>query len=72
MKVVLFCGGKGLRMQEASTRIPKPMIRIRYGWPAMRCHVPRSRPAAATFTSTSSSAMSGRATSASRSTSAEP
>lgn len=28
MKVVLFCGGKGLRMQEASTRIPKPMIRI--------------------------------------------
>ena len=28
MKVVLFCGGKGLRMQEASRRIPKPMIRI--------------------------------------------
>lgn len=28
MKVVLFCGGKGLRMQEASRRIPKPMIKI--------------------------------------------
>lgn len=28
MKVVLFCGGKGLRMQEASRRIPKPMIPI--------------------------------------------
>ncbi|MFN8109911.1 MAG: sugar phosphate nucleotidyltransferase [Thermoleophilia bacterium] len=28
MKVVLFCGGKGLRMREASRRIPKPMIRI--------------------------------------------
>ena len=28
MKVVLFCGGKGLRMQEASRRIPKPMVRI--------------------------------------------
>lgn len=28
MKVVLFCGGKGLRMHEASRRIPKPMIRI--------------------------------------------
>ena len=28
MKVVLFCGGKGLRMQEASRRIPKPMVTI--------------------------------------------
>lgn len=28
MKVVLFCGGRGLRMQEASRRIPKPMVRI--------------------------------------------
>jgi glucose-1-phosphate cytidylyltransferase len=28
LKVVLFCGGRGLRMQEASRRIPKPMIRV--------------------------------------------
>jgi glucose-1-phosphate cytidylyltransferase len=28
MKVVLFCGGLGLRMQEASPSIPKPMVPI--------------------------------------------
>ncbi len=28
MKVVLFCGGQGLRMQEAEARIPKPMVPI--------------------------------------------
>jgi glucose-1-phosphate cytidylyltransferase len=28
MKVVLFCGGLGLRMREASERVPKPMIPI--------------------------------------------
>ena len=28
MKVVLFCGGLGLRMREASERTPKPMIPI--------------------------------------------
>jgi glucose-1-phosphate cytidylyltransferase len=28
MKVVLFCGGLGLRMGESSTRMPKPMIPI--------------------------------------------
>jgi glucose-1-phosphate cytidylyltransferase len=28
MKVVLFCGGLGLRMGETTTRIPKPMIPI--------------------------------------------
>jgi glucose-1-phosphate cytidylyltransferase len=28
MKVVLFCGGLGLRMREASERIPKPMVPI--------------------------------------------
>jgi glucose-1-phosphate cytidylyltransferase len=28
MKVVLFCGGLGLRMLEASKRIPKPMVPI--------------------------------------------
>ncbi len=28
MKVVLFCGGQGLRLQEASTRIPKPLITV--------------------------------------------
>ena len=28
MKVVIFCGGQGLRMREASEAIPKPMIPI--------------------------------------------
>jgi glucose-1-phosphate cytidylyltransferase len=28
MKVVIFCGGLGLRMGEASTRVPKPMIPV--------------------------------------------
>jgi glucose-1-phosphate cytidylyltransferase len=28
MKVVIFCGGLGLRMGETSTRIPKPMITV--------------------------------------------
>ena len=28
MKVVIFCGGLGVRMGEATQRIPKPMIRI--------------------------------------------
>ena len=28
MKVVLFCGGQGLRLQEASPRVPKPLITV--------------------------------------------
>ena len=28
MKVVLFCGGLGLRMGESPKRVPKPMIPI--------------------------------------------
>lgn len=28
MKVVIFCGGLGLRMGETSTRVPKPMIPV--------------------------------------------
>ena len=28
MKVVLFCGGLGLRMGEASARVPKPMVSV--------------------------------------------
>ena len=28
MKVVIFCGGLGVRMGEATQRIPKPMIRV--------------------------------------------
>ncbi len=28
MKVVLFCGGQGLRLQEASARVPKPLIPV--------------------------------------------
>jgi glucose-1-phosphate cytidylyltransferase len=30
MKVVLFCGGFGMRMREYSESIPKPMVRIGY------------------------------------------
>jgi glucose-1-phosphate cytidylyltransferase len=28
MKVVLFCGGQGLRLQDHSTRVPKPLIPV--------------------------------------------
>ena len=30
MKVVLFCGGQGMRLREHSDSIPKPMVRIGY------------------------------------------
>lgn len=30
MKVVLFCGGLGMKLQESSERLPKPMIAIGY------------------------------------------
>ena len=30
MKVVLFCGGLGIRMREYSESIPKPMVEIGY------------------------------------------
>lgn len=30
MKVVLFCGGKGMRMRDYSETIPKPMVEIGY------------------------------------------
>ena len=30
MKVVLFCGGKGMRLREYSDQIPKPMVPIGY------------------------------------------
>lgn len=30
MKVVLFCGGLGMRLQELSERLPKPMVTIGY------------------------------------------
>lgn len=52
-------------------RIPK-LRRSRYGRPVIRCHVPRSRPAACTRRSTSLSATSGRLIGARRKTSAEP
>jgi hypothetical protein len=51
---------------------PKPMMRIRYGLPVMRCHVPRSSPAACTFTITSPSRGDGRSVVPTRSTSVEP
>jgi glucose-1-phosphate cytidylyltransferase len=39
MKVVLFCGGQGMRMREYSESIPKPMVRIGHRpilWHVMR------------------------------------
>src|SRR6185295_3072555 len=39
MKVVLFCGGLGLRLKEYSESIPKPMVTIGYRpslWHVMR------------------------------------
>jgi glucose-1-phosphate cytidylyltransferase len=39
MKVVLFCGGLGMRLREFSERIPKPMVTIGYRpilWHVMR------------------------------------
>src|SRR5829696_9524320 len=39
MKVVLFCGGLGMRMREFSETIPKPMVPIGYRpimWHVMR------------------------------------
>jgi glucose-1-phosphate cytidylyltransferase len=39
VKVVLFCGGLGLRLREASDKIPKPMVPIGYRpilWHVMR------------------------------------
>ncbi len=39
MKVVLFCGGRGIRLREVSEAIPKPMVTIGYRpilWHVMR------------------------------------
>ena len=39
MKVVLFCGGRGIRLREHSEAIPKPMVQIGYRpilWHVMR------------------------------------
>ena len=39
MKVVLFCGGQGMRMREYSEDLPKPMVPIGYRpilWHLMR------------------------------------
>jgi glucose-1-phosphate cytidylyltransferase len=42
MKVVLFCGGLGVRMREYSEAIPKPMVPIGYRpilWHVMKYYV---------------------------------
>ena len=39
MKVVLFCGGRGIRLREVSESIPKPMVAVGYRpilWHVMR------------------------------------
>jgi glucose-1-phosphate cytidylyltransferase len=30
MKVVLYCGGFGMRMREVSDKIPNPLVKIGY------------------------------------------
>src|SRR5207244_911850 len=57
---------------DALLGMAEPMIRIRYGWPARRCPVPRSTPAARTSTKTSFAATAGLSTSSNRSTSGDP
>src|SRR5258708_22443615 len=37
MKVVLFCGGQGLRLRDYAENIPKPLVTIRY--PPILWHV---------------------------------
>jgi glucose-1-phosphate cytidylyltransferase len=37
MKVVLFCGGLGLRLRDYSDHIPKPMVAIGYR-PIRQCY----------------------------------
>jgi glucose-1-phosphate cytidylyltransferase len=44
MKVVLFCGGEGLRLPEQTEPVPKPMITVGYRpilWHVMRCYAAR-------------------------------
>ncbi len=41
MKVVIFCGGRGLRLREHAEAVPKPMVRIGYRpilWHVMRSY----------------------------------
>ncbi len=40
MKVVLFCGGQGLRIREQADNMPKPMVQI--GYRPMLWHIMRS------------------------------
>ena len=43
MKVVLFCGGMGMRMREYSETVPKPMVPIGYRpilWHIMKYYAP--------------------------------
>src|SRR5678815_6064556 len=45
MKVVLFCGGLGMRLRDYSESIPKPMIPVGYRpilWHVMRYYAPVS------------------------------
>ena len=45
MKVVLFCGGQGIRLRELSEAIPKPMVTIGYRpilWHVMRYYAHRA------------------------------
>ena len=30
MKVVLFCGGQGMRLRDYSEKVPKPMVPVGY------------------------------------------
>lgn len=60
------------RTRSFGRRRPKPISRIMYGSPVIRCHTLGSSPAARTRTTISPAPGSGRATSACRSTPAGP
>ena len=47
------------RTRALGARNPKPMTRIRYGWPVIICQSPICTPAACTRTSTSSTPIAG-------------
>ena len=42
MKVVLFCGGLGMRLRDQSEGLPKPMVHI--GYRPILWHVMKYRP----------------------------
>ena len=57
MKVVLFCGGQGMRMREYSEDLPKPMVPI--GYRPILWHLMRTTPTTGTRNSSCASGYRG-------------